>query len=340
MAHRKNVRAGRRQGRRARWALPLALAATALATAPSGADELAGKRAPADIVAAAGEADWRAVRPDRLAVFELAGGGEIVVEITERFAPANAAQFVSLVRAGFYDGLSFYRVIDGFVAQGGDPFGARALPDGAQAALPGEFEAVAQDGEVSPPLELADDYADATGFRDGFAYGIDRDARTIWPLHCAGAFAFGRENEPDTASSEFYIALQPQRYLDRNMSVFGRVLSGMTHLQALTRQAPPQTDADPVGDRIARVFMADAPPAGRVVPRWRVLRTDGALFAEYVDSRANRPEAFFHVRPDHVNACALAIPAEPVPDGVALPGEAARGVPEDGGVEATDATND
>ncbi|MEO1016004.1 MAG: peptidylprolyl isomerase [Pseudomonadota bacterium] len=290
-----------------------AVCAISPALSPAWADPIEGRRAPSEIVAAANAEDWLRLDPANIAVFELERGA-VVVQLFDRYAPKNAAQFRLLARAGFYDGLSFYRVIDGFVAQGGDPFGERALPEGASKTLPGEFAAAADESDLEPLVRLGDDYADYAGIADGVAYGVDEQSRRVWPLHCAGVLAFGREEGRDTASSEFYFTLQPQRYLDRNLSVFGRVLSGMAHLQALTRTAPPEKKSDPLGERIARVWIADAPPEGATPPKWEVFRTDTALFTEYVEARRNRPEGFFHFRPDHVNACALAIPAREAPE--------------------------
>ena len=67
----------------------------------------------------ADEQDWRPTSPENTAVLAL-DAGTVVIELNTEFAPATVAQFKRLVRKGFYDGLDFYRVIDGFVAQGGD----------------------------------------------------------------------------------------------------------------------------------------------------------------------------------------------------------------------------
>ncbi|MEM6538611.1 MAG: peptidylprolyl isomerase [Pseudomonadota bacterium] len=277
------------------------------------AEPIEGKRSPSEIVDAATPSAWRDVSPGALAVFEIEGRGDVFVELTDRFAPKTAAQFKHLVSAGFYDGLSFYRVIENFVAQGGDPFGDETLPEGAMPTLPPEFETGVQSDLGNPIISLKDDYADKTSFYKGFAYGIESQSEKAWLLSCTGTLAFGREVGRDTASSEFYFTLQPQRYLDRNMSLFGRVLEGSEHLQALSRQLPPEDKEDPVGDQITRVWLGNAPPSDRQTPEFQVLKTDTALFRDYVEARANRPEAFFYVRPNHVNACALQIPVRRKP---------------------------
>ncbi|MEL6113074.1 MAG: peptidylprolyl isomerase, partial [Pseudomonadota bacterium] len=265
---------------------------------------------------------------------------------------------------------SFYRVIEGFVAQGGDPFGARELPEGAVETLKAEFdenksrefmlglgiaasqyETAACNQKVIcdqtlgcindfPCLMLLghDNYAGrvgSTGFLKGFPTAHHDEGqiggRLKHPnederyslIHCTGAFAFGRENDPDTASTEFYITLQPQRYLDRNLTVFGRVIDGMEHVQALTRQAPPEKEDDPLGDVIVRAWMGDTPPEGETTPAWQVFRTDTEIFADYVESRRNRPEAFFIYRPNHVDVCQLPIPVRQTP----VPGDGDEDTP-------------
>lgn len=285
-------------------------------------ESLAGKRAPTDIIAGAGDEAWRDIDPAHLMVIDF-DRGRVTIELSDRFAPCHVAQMKSLVRAGFYDGLSFYRVIDGFVAQAGDVFENRDRPDDISL-LAAELTQVL-DG-FPDPLHLlprhreaqgtgTDGYADITGILDGMPVGLELndDPNLIWPLHCTGAVAMARDEDPDTGSTEFYITLQPQRYLDRNLTVFGRVIDGMAHLQALTRQAPPQVPGDPMGDIIRRAFIGDTPPEGERPPRWQVFRTDTALFADYVESRRNRPESFFIFRPDHVDACQLPIPVRRQP---------------------------
>jgi len=297
-------------------AIVLALCPIIFDSNPAGAQALAGKRAPSQIIATAPDDQWRTVNPAKLVVMELSRG-RVIIELSDRLAPNHVGQMQNLVKGGFYDGLSFYRVIEGFVAQGGDPFEERVVPDGVKENLVAEIEHLLMEDEADVDSVLpgfanaGDGYAQtATGWLDGIPIGVEwtNSIYRRWPLHCTGAFAFGRNNDPDSASTEFYITLQPQRYLDRNLTIFGRVIDGMDHIQALTRQLPPEDETDPLGDEIRRVWMGDAPPEGETTPVWQVFRTDNALFADYVESRRNRPEAFFFYRPNHVDVCQVTIP--------------------------------
>ncbi len=265
------------------------------------------KRGPGQIVAEAAPEDWRALDPENMLVIELARG-RVVVALSEQLAQGHTAQLKALAREGFYDGLNFYRVIDGFVAQGGDVFETREVTSAATS-IAAEFDEPLRDAMAFTPIKDVDGYAPQIGFVDSEPVGIDGE--TIWKLHCTGAMAMARGNERDSGGTEFYITLQPQRYLDRNLTVFGNVVEGMEHLQALRRVAPPEGEEDDMGEEILSIRVAaDVPEDER--PKLEILRSDTPTFADYVESRRNRPEEFFYFRPDHVDVCALAIPVRPV----------------------------
>lgn len=284
------------------------LLATVIAFFPATAalaDALKGKLTPSEILEQSAPSDWRELDPENSLYIELERG-RVIVALSSSLAPNHVAQVKMLAREGFYDGLSFYRVIEGFVAQGGDAFEARALGS-AKKTMAAEFEQPLTSDIGFDRIKDRDGYAAHVGFVDTLPAGIDADEETIWHLHCTGAFAFGRNNEKDTASTEFYIALQPQRYLDRNLSVFGRVIKGMEHLQALRRVAPPQNQDDDRGETIVAMRVAaDVPANAR--ESLEILDSSTATFQAYVESRRNRPSAFFHFRHDYIDVCQLPIP--------------------------------
>ena len=271
---------------------------------PAFADALEGAKSPADIVAEASAEDWRAIPLDETLIIKLETG-EVTVALSPDLAPAHVAQIKKLARENFYDGLSFYRVIDGFVAQGGDPFGERKIRT-AKKKMKAEFETAAKDVPFTP-LPDVDGFAPQSGFASSLPAGHDPATGTYWLLHCAGAFAFGREDGPDTASTEFYVALQPQRYLDRNMTVVGRVIDGMALLQGLRRVSPPEAKEDDVGDKIISIRIASDLPADERA-EWEILDSARPAFSALAESRRNRPEAFFHFRPGHLDVCQMPVP--------------------------------
>jgi peptidylprolyl isomerase len=286
------------------WSARIAAALAAFAAAAAHADPLEGRKSPAEIVAETTAEDWRAIPPEDILVIAL-DRGAVYVALSPHLAPAHVKQARKLAREHFYDGLSFYRVIDGFVAQGGDPFGERRNP--AKKSLKAAFETPAAAETAFFPLPDSDGFAPEVGFLASLPTGRDPQKGTLWHLHCPGAFAFGREDAPDTAATEFYVALTAQRYLDRNMSVMGRVIEGMQHLQALRRVDPPQSKDDDLGETIVSVrLLSDVPEAER--PQFEILDSARPAFAALAEARRNRPEAFFHYRPDHLDICQFPVP--------------------------------
>ena len=206
---------------------------------------------------------WREVDPDRL-VFVETSAGDFAIELNPLFAPATVRQFERLVRAGFYDGLGFYRVIDGFVAQGGDGSDLGEYSD--VPLIPAEFE-IEYDPEVTfTPAQEKDPFADTTGFIDGFAAG--REGDRAWLLHCPGAVAMARGNEPDSGNTDFYVVIgQAPRYLDRNLTVFGRVIDGMETVQRIPRGEIENNgiiDNDLARSRISRMRLVDQLEDGHI----------------------------------------------------------------------------
>ncbi len=282
---------------------------TIICVSPALADALEGVRSPGEILEASSPSDWRQLDPENTLYIDLERG-RVVVAFSTQLAQRHVTQVKVLAREGYYDGLSFYRVIDGFVAQGGDAFGTRTFKE-AQKNMPPEFEEPLSD-RISVTLQGdLDGYAPKIGWIDSLPVGIDDKANTVWHLHCTGAFAFGRNNEKDSASTEFYIALQPQRYLDRNLTVFGRVVEGMEYLQMMRRASPPESEDDDLGETILSMRVAaDVPEEERV--NLEILDSSTETFAAYLEARRNRPGAFFYYRPDHVDICQFPVPVRTV----------------------------
>jgi len=179
--------------------------------------------------------DWYAVPAEHLVTFNT-HYGDVVIALHPTLAPQHVARFASLIKAGFYDNQYFYRVVEGFVAQAGsnDTHDSTGFPPSLLSPLRAEFIVPISD-EVHI-VETNDMFAPATGFLDGFAVGVDSKRKEMWGVHCPGTVAFARNSEKDTASAELYIVIgQAPRHLDRNMSVIGRVVKGMTALQQLPR---------------------------------------------------------------------------------------------------------
>lgn len=287
-----------------------AMAGFALSISASAGVAAAQDIAPADPVEIH-EAGWRLIAPENLMLIET-GKGTVVIELNASFAPNHAERMRELAASGEYEGEHFYRVIEGFVAQGG-------LFDDMQILRWGPLKNENDrpyGGAGFVPLGNADLFAPEVGHIGGFPVGRDEALGQEWLLHCPGAVALARNNDPDSGGTEIYIVLDAQRYLDRNLTVFGRVIDGMEHVQAFKRgdraiengviQAPE------TGEEILKLtIVSDLPEDER--PVWRTMTSDGQPFADHKTALRVREGDFFYRKPPEVlDICGFNTPAEPV----------------------------
>lgn len=125
---------------------------------------------------------------------------DVVIKLRSDLAPGHVARIAELASEGFYDGVIFHRVINGFMAQGGDPtgtgMGGSDKPD-----LAAEFNA---------------------------------------EPHVEGVCSMARSQSPNSANSQFFICLDDARFLDKQYTAWGQVTSGMEHVHALPKGEPPR----------------------------------------------------------------------------------------------------
>jgi peptidylprolyl isomerase len=259
---------------------------------------------------AANEIIWRQVDPDNLVfidVFE----GEVAIELNPLFAPETVGQFRKLVQEGFYDGLSFYRVIDGFVAQGGDgsDLGELSLVP----LIDAEFERELSDEMEFTSVQENDLFAPETGFVDGFAAARDVTENKVWLTHCPGVVAMARNDGTDSSRTDFYFVIgQAPRYLDRNMNIFGRVIHGMDVVQKI-RRGPVNENGiiqdETASSRIRGMRLASDIPKEERLSAF-VTDTNSKGFEKTLKSRRNRKQKFFHHKPPRVlDVCQVPVPA-------------------------------
>jgi peptidylprolyl isomerase len=268
---------------------------------------------------------WREVAPDDLVLIQTRYG-TVAIELAPEFAPNHVARMRKLLGSHFFDGRTFYRVIDGFVAQGGADQDTSATPDAPVnpqllkdwPPLKAEFDAALPKSDVFTPLGNPDLFAPEAGFVNGFPVGHDPKDGKSWIIQCPGIFAFARDNDEDTATTEFYIVIgQAPRRLDRNLTAFGRVISGMQFLQKLNR-GDEEVDAGVIGDAAKRdpiIHMTLASDlAEKDRPRYQVLRTDSPAFARRLEQRRHPPPEFYH-RPasPNLDICGVPLPVRSMP---------------------------
>jgi peptidylprolyl isomerase len=150
-------------------------------------------------------------------------------------------------------------------------------------------------------VQSGDLFAQETGFIDGFAAG--RDDRKAWLTHCPGVLAMARNNEPDTGSTDFYIVIgQAPRYLDRNLTIFGRVVHGMDVVQSINRGPSDNNgiiESDTGRSRISRMTLGTHTTDEEQLEIY-VMDTGSPGFSNYMSARRNRTHEFFHHKPPKV----------------------------------------
>jgi len=251
-------------------------------------------------LAVADDPTWREVEPENLVFMDL-HEGQVVIELNPIFAPKTVEQFRRLVQERFYEGFSFYRVIDGFVAQGGDGSDLGALSD--VPLIEAEFEREWPADQPFTPVQKPDLFAPETGFVDGFAAGREAAGGKTWLTHCPGAVAMARNDDAGSSRTDFYIVIgQAPRYLDRNMNVFGRVIHGMEAVQKIARG--PAADNGIIRDE-TRVSRIRSMKLGSDIPKEErlsafVMDTNSPGFEQLLRDRRERKQRFFHHQPPRV----------------------------------------
>lgn len=135
---------------------------------------------------------------------EMEQGGSLRFELYPDIAPISVENFVKLAKDGFYDGLTFHRIIKGFMMQGGDPEGTGSGGSGTD--IKGEFA--------------------ANGWKNPIS-------------HLRGTISMARANDPDSGSSQFFIVQKDSTYLDGSYAGFGRVIEGIEIVDMVCNDAVP-----------------------------------------------------------------------------------------------------
>jgi len=141
--------------------------------------------------------------------------GTVTIELLPQLAPNHVQRIKELTRDGFYDGLPFHRVITGFMAQTGDPTGTGS-------------------GKSSKPNLKAE---------------FSREP------HVRGVCSMARSNDPNSANSQFFICLADAAWLDGQYSVWGRVIDGMDHVDAIKKGSSSNNGAVLGPDRIIKMTL-------------------------------------------------------------------------------------
>ncbi|WP_340647188.1 peptidylprolyl isomerase [Phenylobacterium sp.] len=247
-------------------------------------------------------ADWRTPDPDNVLVIDTTKG-RILVELTPQVAPNHVTRLKELTRTGLYDGRLFFRVIDAFMAQTGDP---KDTGEGNSDKPDLEAEFTFRRGPDTPFVQVADQTVAEIGFigalpvmtQSSMLMPMTKDGKISgWGLYCPGVAGMARGEAEASANSQFFLMRQAYPSLEKRYTAFGRVISGLDVVRAIKVGEPV---VDP--DKMLKVrVMADIPAAER--PKVRVIDPASAWFkAEIANVRGEMGADF--------TACAIRIPSE------------------------------
>lgn len=269
------------------------------------------KLSASDVIKASQPSEWRPLDPANTLYMELPAG-RVVIELAPDFAPKHAANIRILVKEHYFDGLVVLRSHDNYVAQWGDADEKNPRPLGsAQAKLAAEFTAPMANDKHFVRLPDHDGYAPQVGHSNGFPVGRDPKTRTTWLAHCYGMVGVGRDMDPDSGNGASLYAVNGHapRHLDRNITVVGRVVSGMPLLASLPRGTGPLGFYEKPEQQVpisSVRLAADVPEAQR--SRLEVMRTDSASFKAVAESQRNRPGPWTKVPAGYIELCNVTIP--------------------------------
>lgn len=291
----------------------LALLTSGLASAA----DLPIKPSVGDLVKQSQASDWRPTDPQHTLYMELASG-RVVIELAPSFAPQNIANIETLVREKYFDGLAILRSQDNYVAQWGDPQAETApRPLGsAKAKVAGEFTVPLKNDRHFVRQPDYDGYAPQIGHSNGFPVARDPRAGTTWLTHCYGMVGVGRDNGSDSGNgAELYaVTGHAPRHLDRNITVVGRVLSGMPLLSSLPRGGEAMGFYGAQENRMAIRSVrleADVPEAER--SHLEVIRSEAPIYQKVIDAQRNRGGPWNLFSPGYVELCNAPIPVRVKP---------------------------
>ena len=227
--------------------------------------------------------DWRTPDPDNVLVVET-NKGRIIVEMTPEAAPNHVTRVRELAKAHFYDGLNFFRVIDSFMAQTGDP-----KNDGSggsdQPNMAAEFTFRRGPG-YAPQGKSGSVEMGFLGSLPVYSQNSALAAMTIdgkvsaWGAFCPSVLGMARAGDPDSANSQFFFMRQHVASLEKTYTAFGRALTGLDTIRAIKAGEPV---AAPQDKMITVRLLSDIPAAQR--PSIQVMDTRSAAFTALVEKK-------------------------------------------------------
>jgi peptidylprolyl isomerase len=271
-----------------------------------------------EVLATSKPTDWHVLDPANTLYLELKTG-RVIIELAPDFAPNHVANIKALVREHYFDGLAILRSQDNYVVQWGDADAEDKVKQrpvkSAKRSLKAEFTVPQSDKIPFVRLPDPDGYAAETGFSGDFAVARDPKLGREWLTHCYGTLGVGRDLDVDSGGgAELYVVTgNAPRWLDRNITVAGRVVQGIELLSSLPRGTGSLGFYEKPEERVPVLkvrLAADVPAPERT--NLEVLRTDTPTFTALVESRRNRQDEWYKVPAGHIDVCNVPIPVRAV----------------------------
>ena len=263
--------------------MALAVAAFALTAPAMAADEKEQGPRPIQVLGQATDADWRPLDPENTLYMDLPAG-TVIIELRPDFAPGHVQRIKELTREGFYDGLTFHRVIEGFMAQGGDPkgdgTGGSDKPDlqpefEREASMVQHFNQIGRD-RIAPRIGYIDGMPVAAQPEGLKTFLTDGHAQ-LWAVHCPGVMSMARATNPASANSQFFLMIGDARLnLDRRYTAWGWIVDGFEATRRIVRGEPPSRPTPIIRMRVG----SDVPVSER--KDIQVMKTDSKVFTDYL----------------------------------------------------------
>ncbi len=227
--------------------------------------------------------DWRTPDPANVLVIDT-NKGRVIVELVPEVAPGHVARLIGLAHERGYDGRTFFRVIDRFMAQTGDPLNTGEGSVQGLANLKAEFTYRRDAASGFVPV------AAPQGTQVGFLLSLPVVSQDIsyttmtgdkkvaaWGTYCPGVVGMARDENPDSANSQFFLMRYAYPSLDKRYTAFGRVISGLDVIRAIKAGEPVEAPQDVM--QTVRV-LADIPEAER--PKIKIINSKSPWFAREV----------------------------------------------------------
>ena len=253
--------------------------------------------------------DWRSPHSSNLVLMELPGG-DVWIELAPQFAPAHVENIKQLIQDNYFDGLHVIRSQENYVAQWGDgeQLSSKQKSLGtAKKEIKVEFFRSLEDVNFVP-INSRDAYADTVGFVEGFPAASD--GKRVWLTHCYGMVGVSRGlgDSSGNGSGLYVVTGHAPRHLDRNVTLVGRVLSGMPVFSTLARGTGPLGFYENA-DEWVPIHSVSLGHKTQKKLGLSVMNTAGEAFAEHVKKRTTRSEEWFLESTGKIELCNVGIPS-------------------------------